>query len=165
MLTHASCVVDTAGFGEIGCVRTGNWVRTRQDSVHSFETEQNCFEIFSRRQSLSCHQFSSHREHRQDKTRQSCLVLSCRCSQCELATPPETVYLLCRSTVINACHREGGISNDSAKPIRLSQHCSFTGLWVLFLMPYRLATLSKHRKHRSIVCPMQCMALDRYKIT
>ena len=62
----------------------GNWVRTRQDSVHTaphFETGQKCFEIFSHKQSC----LVSNSVHTANTDRQDKAVLSCRCRRCELA--------------------------------------------------------------------------------
>jgi len=57
-------------------LETGSGQDKTRFTLH-FETGRNCFEIFSRRRSptvLTCRQFSLHREHRQEKTRQCCSV-------------------------------------------------------------------------------------------
>ena len=63
-------------------LETGSGQDKTQFTLH-FETGQNCFEIFSRRQSWlvanSVHTANT------DKTRQDRTVLSCRCQWCELA--------------------------------------------------------------------------------
>ena len=65
--SHGTCLPIVMSFG--------SWVKTSsQMRSHRRHDWTKLFRNFQSPTVLSCRQFSSHREHRQDKTRQSCLV-------------------------------------------------------------------------------------------
>jgi len=128
----------------------GNWVRTRQDSVHTaFRDWTKLFRNFQSPTVLTCHQFSSHREHRQDKT-----VLSCRCRRCELAaiTTERTVETLnwnytctCTSVILV---KQVTVTVSVSPPRRL---CFITAFVCLFFCLLKLLWAADNRVEQKTI--------------